>query len=172
MSYASATVRVPPVPATSGTSLEVEEDGGVRYPAVPFTGLIWPGNEQPLEGVNAETVQVTAVSGDVVTLTRGGNPIEVTTSYRLAVKTEMPLYDDGEEVTFRGVFSPPDPPYRICFADPQGGTSCHDGTNEGGGTAAYTTELQIQGLWHYRWEGASQLLAEQDFFVVFSDVVD
>jgi hypothetical protein len=67
--FADAVVATPPSPASSGTSLTVAAGFGARFPAVPFNAVIAPANARPsLE--NAEIVRVTAVAGDVFTITR------------------------------------------------------------------------------------------------------
>ena len=66
---AVSSIAVAPSPATSGTSITVGSGEGGRFPAVPFNATIG----QPaalLTPLNAEIVRVTAVSGDVFTITR------------------------------------------------------------------------------------------------------
>lgn len=67
--FAYSTVVVAPSPHTSGTSLEVATGDGALFPAAPFNATVWPINEQPLSS-NAEIVRVTAIVGDVLTITR------------------------------------------------------------------------------------------------------
>jgi len=66
---AVSSIAVAPAPPTSGTSITVGSGEGGRFPAVPFNATIG----QPaalLTPLNAEIVRVTAVSGDVFTITR------------------------------------------------------------------------------------------------------
>ncbi len=67
--FAYSTVATAPDPADSGTSLTVETGHGSRFPAAPFNATVWPAGDQPLVD-NAEIVRVTAVAGDVLTITR------------------------------------------------------------------------------------------------------
>jgi len=66
---AVSSIAVAPSPPTSGTSITVGSGEGARFPAVPFNATIG----QPaalLTPLNAEIVRVTAISGDVFTITR------------------------------------------------------------------------------------------------------
>lgn len=67
--FAYSTVAVAPVPAASGTSLEVAAGTGALFPAVPFNAVCWPLGALPLSS-NAEVLRVTARAGDVLTVTR------------------------------------------------------------------------------------------------------
>ena len=67
--FAYSTVLVAPSPATSGTSLTVFTGQGALFPAPPFNCVVWPTGTNPLAS-NAEIVRVTAVAGDVFTITR------------------------------------------------------------------------------------------------------
>lgn len=64
-----STVAIPPNPAASGTSLTVAAGTGATFPAPPFDMLVWPAGAVPT-GANSETVRVTAVAGDVLTVRR------------------------------------------------------------------------------------------------------
>jgi hypothetical protein len=67
--FAYSTVLVAPSPATSGTSLTVFTGQGALFPAAPFNAVVWPTGTNPLAS-NAEIVRVTAIAGDVFTITR------------------------------------------------------------------------------------------------------
>lgn len=67
--FAYSTILTAPSPATSGTSLVVQNTDGTKFPAVPFNATIWPAGFQPTTA-NAEIVRVTAVSTDTFTITR------------------------------------------------------------------------------------------------------
>jgi len=67
--FAYSTVLVAPSPATSGTSLTVFTGQGALFPAAPFNAIVWPTGTNPLAS-NAEIVRVTAIAGDVFTITR------------------------------------------------------------------------------------------------------
>lgn len=62
-------IAVAPSPALSGTSLEVTSGDGVRLPAVPFYATVWPAGAVP-SALNSETIRVTAVVTDTLTITR------------------------------------------------------------------------------------------------------
>lgn len=66
---ASSLVVTPPSPATSGTSLTVTAGQGALFPAAPFNCTVCPASTFPTT-VNAEIVRVTAIVGDVFTITR------------------------------------------------------------------------------------------------------
>lgn len=66
---AYSTVAVPPSPPLSGTSLTLAAGQGALMPAVPFNATVWAAGVMPLT-INAEIVRVTAVVGDVLTITR------------------------------------------------------------------------------------------------------
>lgn len=67
--FAVSTVAVAPSPSSSGTSLTVATGDGAKFPAAPFNATVWPLNTNPTTA-NAEIVRVTAVAGDVLTITR------------------------------------------------------------------------------------------------------
>jgi hypothetical protein len=67
--FGYSTVATAPSPANSGTSLTVAAGHGALFPSVPFNCTVWPASIQPLAS-NAEIVRVTAISGDVLTITR------------------------------------------------------------------------------------------------------
>lgn len=72
--FAYTSVAVAPSPPSSGTSLTVAAGTGALFPTAPFNCTVWPAN--PAGGLsfptstNAEIVRVTAVVGDVLTITR------------------------------------------------------------------------------------------------------
>lgn len=67
--FAYSTVAVAPVTPTGGTSLTVAAGQGALFPAVPFNAVVWTAGAQPTT-LNAEIVRVTAIAGDVFTITR------------------------------------------------------------------------------------------------------
>lgn len=67
--YAYSTVAVAPAPASSGTSLTVQNGDGARFPATPFNTTIWPAGVQPTSS-NAEIARCTNIVSDTLTLTR------------------------------------------------------------------------------------------------------
>lgn len=54
---------------SAATSLTVATGTGTRFPTPPFNATLWPSGVIP-HAANAEIVRVTAVSGDVLTVTR------------------------------------------------------------------------------------------------------
>lgn len=67
--FAISLVALAPSPATSGTSLTVTSGDGARFPAAPFQAVVWPLGAVP-DPTNAEIVRVSAINGDVLTITR------------------------------------------------------------------------------------------------------
>lgn len=67
--FSYSTVATAPTPASSGTALTVQAGHGPRFPTAPFNATVWPAAVLPL-ATNAEVVRVTAVTGDVLTMTR------------------------------------------------------------------------------------------------------
>jgi len=65
-------VATAPSPATSGTSLVVAAGKGARFAAAPFYANLWPTAVDP-SAANVETVQVTAVVADTLTIVRAQN---------------------------------------------------------------------------------------------------
>jgi hypothetical protein len=90
---AYSTVAVAPAPALSGLSLTVAAGQGALFPTPPFTAVVWPSGLRPLT-TNAELVRVTAIVGDVFTLTRqaessGNRAILVTDQIQQALTKQM-----------------------------------------------------------------------------------
>jgi hypothetical protein len=67
--FAVSFVAVAPSPPATGTTVTVTAGHGARFPTPPFNGTIWPKGVLP-EPTNAEIVRVTAITGDVLTITR------------------------------------------------------------------------------------------------------
>lgn len=65
--FAITTVSIPPTPATSGTSLTVQ-DASV-FPAVPFNATVWPLDQNAVAS-NSEIVRVTGIASNTLTITR------------------------------------------------------------------------------------------------------
>lgn len=66
---AVGTITVAPSPATSGTSLTLQSGQGALFPTPPFNATYTPASSSPTS-TNAEIVRVTAIVGDVLTITR------------------------------------------------------------------------------------------------------
>lgn len=67
--FAYSRIVTAPVPAGSGTVVEITAGDGTLFPATPFNAVIWPVGEMPLS-TNAEIVTVTDTTGDVFIITR------------------------------------------------------------------------------------------------------
>ena len=71
--FAISRVATAPSPATSGTTLVVDEGDGALFPAPATSGefnvVVYPNGEQP-DSSNAEIVRVTARTADTMTITR------------------------------------------------------------------------------------------------------
>lgn len=65
--FAYSTVKVAPSPATTGTSLTVQDGDSALFPNPPFNATVWPTSSQPTSA-NAEIVRVIAINDDVFTL--------------------------------------------------------------------------------------------------------
>jgi len=81
---AITTVATAPSPASSGTSLIVAAGKGARFPAAPFYANVWPTAVDPTEA-NIETVQVTAVVTDTLTIVRGTPARSIVVGDQIAV---------------------------------------------------------------------------------------
>lgn len=170
MGYAPITrVATAPSPAASGTSLTVTTDTGVLMPPIPFLALVWPEGEIPQVGANAEYVQVTAVSGDEMTVARSASPVEIEAGYMFASVVRVPNYERGTPITLTAHFGEDDPPYQVHVCDPVGGTAIYAAEeNDGSGNVTKTLTPTKSGTWAYRWEGGSGMLEDQEFFVNYS----
>lgn len=94
--FAYSVVAVAPVSATAGTSLEVAPGDGAKFPAAPFNAVIWPTAVQPTVA-NAEVVRVTAIAGDVLTITRtqeGSNNRTVIVNDQIALNVTAKTFTD------------------------------------------------------------------------------
>lgn len=67
--FAYSTVATAPSPAISGLTLVVQSGHGTRFPATPFSVVVWPAQTLPLS-TNAEILRVSGVAGDTLTFTR------------------------------------------------------------------------------------------------------
>ncbi len=85
VNFAWSTVLVPPNTPIAGTSLTVALGTGTRFPAAPFYAVAKPQRVKPLS-TNCELVRVTAVVGDVLTITRAQG---ITTAKTIALGWEF-----------------------------------------------------------------------------------
>ena len=67
--FALSTVATAPVPAVSGTSLQVAAGEGALFPTPPFNAVVFPANAAPLTN-DAEIVRVTNKVGETFTIVR------------------------------------------------------------------------------------------------------
>ena len=69
-------------------------------------------------------------------------------------------------------FGSDDPPYTLILHSPSGEVGAYGSAtgviDDSAGFAAFNFDLNRGGLWHYRWESASELGPERSFFVQFS----
>ncbi len=172
MSVPVSRIYIPPDPLDSGTVLQVQRDEGPRFPGTPFTALVWPDGYVP-NSANSEQITVTAVDGDVVTFLRGPNPIQLISGMLIAATDVVPVYELGEDVTLSHDFGSDDPPYSLILHAPSGEIGSYGGStgviDDGNGFTAFNFDLNRGGLWHYRWESASDRGPERSLFVQFSD---
>ncbi len=175
MSYApTSRIVVPPSPATSGTTLSVDEDTGDRFPPVPFDYLIWPGQERAVVGENAEEGRVTSIVGDAFVLQRAtvvADRIAVLEGYEIAAVRSMTSYDLDEVVSLEHTFAASNPPYHVHTRSPHGVAGSVSAVNAGAGRATYSFDPDKAGVWHYRFAGVSEEGPDSAFFVRFSSVL-
>ena len=90
-----------PSPASSGTSLTVQDGTGRDFPTVPFNATVWPTGVQPLS-TNAEIIRVTNLVDGVMTIERAqegtsarsilvGDQIAATITAKTLTDMETPL---------------------------------------------------------------------------------
>lgn len=98
--FAYSTVDTAPSPATSGTSLVLDDAADFPDPssAGAYNIVIWPAGELPLSS-NAEIVRVTGKSSDTLTITRtqeGTSARTVTTGDQVALAITKKTFTDVE----------------------------------------------------------------------------
>ena len=172
MSVPVSRIYVAPFPTDSGTSLQVLPDDGPKFPGTPFMALVWPEGYVP-NSVNSEEVTVMDVDGDLFTILRAGEPVELHSGMMIAATDVVPVYEIGDDVTFSHDFGSDDPPYRVIINAPLGEVGAYGSAtgviDDGAGFTAFNFDLSRGGLWRYRWESASDIGPERSFFVRFSD---
>ncbi len=179
MGYAPvARITEPPDPADSGTTLSVfdglgggsEGATGDRFPLAPFTGLVWPSQQIPRLGINAEQPTVVSIDGDDLVLIRGTPGIAIQAGMQIAALHTVPLYNVDEDVVLTESIVDADV---VIFQvrSPDGFLdeiqSYHEGPDYEG-----TVSLDAEGLWHWRTLADSDEPGpEHTLFVRFSEVV-
>lgn len=78
-------VATAPSPATSGTSLVLTAGDGAKCPPTPFYANVWPAGESVSTTLAKETVQVTNVTGDTLTIVRAGSPRTIIVGDQFAI---------------------------------------------------------------------------------------
>jgi hypothetical protein len=90
-------VTVAPAPAGSGGSLTVSSSA--TFPTAPFNCTVWPPNVLPLQS-NAEIVRVTAIVGDVLSITRaqeGTSAKSIAVGWQVANTITVKVIDDIQD---------------------------------------------------------------------------
>ncbi len=170
------TIATAPSPGDSGTTLAVLADTGLRFPTAPFpryTALVWPLNQTPVEGVNAETVTVLDTVGDEFTIERSENPIEITAGMQFAIRDLVAVYEDGGTLMFTATFpEEASGTSTLRIVDPQGRvTTAHAVDSDDDGVYVHEQGAGASGLYWSQWtapSGAQDL--EQVLFVKFGNV--
>lgn len=174
MSIAAASkVRVAPSPASSGTTISVDDDTFDRFPDPPFDALVWEPNEIPDLGRNAEEVVVTVMDEDDWTITRAAAALRasIEVDWEIAALRERTSYARDEVVALSHAFTGANPPYSIHTRAPDGVAGSAVATNAGGGTATYSFDPDKSGVWFYRFSGLTEVGPERDFYVRHSNVL-
>lgn len=178
MGYAPRSiVATAPDTPSGGSSLHVDADTGARFNAretVPFTALVWEEGETPVEGVNAETIQVIQIIGDELEFARGASPINITTGMHISAISSIPRYERGGSVHLTGHFLSDSSPYTLHLRQPDGSLLALDApevTHDGQGNAHYGFIPAQSGMWGYRFRGASGDLDDNFFYVDASAVL-
>lgn len=176
MGYAPiALILTPPDPAESGTTLAVYADDGDRFPATPFTALIFPVQTRPELGVNAEEVDVVDIDGDTFAIIRSVDPppIAITQSLQISALRTMTNYSEGESITLAQVFPADDTNVVLTTIDPQGVLSAPaltEAVDDAGSAYSATLIAEGPGRWVYVFKSDQRVEPETDFYIRFSEL--
>lgn len=110
--FAYSNVATAPAPAASGTSLTVAAGEGADFPAAPFNAVVWVAGAIPRK-TNGEVVRVTAIAGDVFTITRaqeGSSARTVLVGDQIAAAVTAKTLTDIENLFIASSSSPPASP--------------------------------------------------------------
>jgi len=102
--FGYGTVLVAPAPALTGTQLTLGAGEGALFPIAPFNCTVWPAGVNPISS-NAEIVRVTAVVGDVLTITRAQEStaaVAIAAGFQIANTTSNLVFTAIEQATFIG----------------------------------------------------------------------
>ncbi len=168
MSIAAASkVKTAPSPASSGTTLSVDDDTFDRFPDPPFDALAWKGGSVPDIGVDAEEIVVSVMNEDDWTITRAaaGSRASIEVGWLVAALRERSSYSRDVTVTLTHTFTTANPPYTIHTRAPDGAAGSAFATNSGGGTATYSFDPDKSGVWFYRFSDLDEVGPERDFYV-------
>lgn len=179
-SYApNAAIVTAPTPPDTGNTLTVGATGsgspsrgmGDAFPDPPFDALVWPNQEFPVLGVNAEQVVVTGKDHDTFTFQRGTPGISITAGLRIAALATQRVYQPGDSVQLNDPSFSGTAPFTFRLQDPGGYeyTETRSGVDWGGTAGA--GHLQKRGQYFYSFsEVGGRRSAEQDFFIAFTEV--
>jgi hypothetical protein len=163
-------------PPDSGTVLAVEPDAGDRFPAPPFTALVFEPNSIPKLGIDSEKLTVLDVDLDTFTIERSAGhdaPIPIRAGMQIAAQGKIPTYQLGEtlhlQVSFDEGGTDPGSAY---VRNSQGELFVYsDAEVIDDGVFVLDVLLDIGGLWRTEWISPSGVLAhERDLFVTFDHV--
>lgn len=96
--FAVTKVRVAPAPMAAGTTLTVDDPS--VFPSPPFQATVWNAKDNEPTPENSETVQVTAVSGKVLTIVRaqeGSTAKKLWVGFNIAQLPTKVLYQSIED---------------------------------------------------------------------------
>jgi hypothetical protein len=170
-------ITTPPSPASSGTAFIVQEDSGDRFPAPPFTALVWEDQTLPDLGVDAEELTILTIDGDAMSCARGPVPISIRSDMQLAILYSQNRYSlDEPALIISNEFPVTDTGVELQVRDSQGSVTLHPRSDLGaftgsGGGSAFSLSFapNRSGQWYYRFLSDQRVQAEQDFFVRFSE---
>lgn len=155
--------------------LSVQPDAGDRFPAPPFTGVVFPSQTIPDFGVDSEEVNVLTVDGDEFTFERGDNPVDITTGMVFAALATQTLYNIEEQVTLSQEFPATDTNVALQLRSPGGAvgrytSALQEEATDGGSAYSLAFEANESGQWAYAFTSDQRVFGAQDFFVRFSEV--
>lgn len=175
MGYAPVSIlATAPDPPNAGVAFDVMPDTGARFPAPPFTAIIFPVQEIPNVN-NSEEVTVIAIYNDHFTVVRALEPIALTSGLKISVLSVQTNYDLAESVTLEQEFPLEDTNISLYLATPQGDVGVYTSALEqeatdGGSIFSLAFSANESGQWFYKFLSDQRGFTEQDFFVRFSEV--
>lgn len=155
-----------------GSAFSIDSGRGDGFPAPPFKALVWPSQQRPILGVNAEEPTVLTITDDTFTLLRGVPAIDIEVGLQIAALGSMGSYSPGDVISLAAAVEGGSPPYTLLLRDP-GGTSFTEGGHASASWAgtAGAADLARSGIYHFAFADVhGKRSTEQDFFVQFSEV--